>query len=124
MARSQKPKIKVAPRYRPREAVTLSKLKNEARSNRLMSYQPATWPRLSLQLKDDAMPRALKHFLIAGAVAFTVAAMSGPVVAQVYLQDGPNGVGGTVVSGGSVIGQDPDIGVRASLYREDHTSGQ
>jgi hypothetical protein len=56
-----------------------------------------------------------------------------PAAAQTYLQDsrngvrmqdGPNGLGGTVVSGGTIIGQDPDLGVRSSLYREDHTSGQ
>jgi hypothetical protein len=80
----------------------------------------------SLQSKDDDMTHILKHVLVTGAAiaSIAMAMSSGPIAAQVYLQDGPNGVGGTVVSGGSVIGQDPDIGVRSSLYREDHTSGQ
>jgi hypothetical protein len=80
----------------------------------------------SLQSKDDDMTHLLKRVLVAGAAVAAIAmTMSGePVAAQVYLQDGPNGVGGTVVSGGSVIGQDPDINVRSSIYKEDHTSGQ
>jgi hypothetical protein len=80
------------------------------------------------------MTHVLKSALAAGATVACIAlTMSGPVAAQTYpqdgrngvrMQDGPNGFGGTVVSGGAIIGQDPDLGVRSSLYREDHSSGQ
>lgn len=80
------------------------------------------------------MSHIMKRVLVAGAAVASIAlTMSGPAAAQTYLQDsrngvrmqdGPSGLGGTVVSGGTIIGQDPDLGVRSSLYREDHTSGQ
>jgi hypothetical protein len=79
------------------------------------------------------MTHVLKHLLVAGAAVASIAITMSGAAAQVYpqdvrngvrLQDGPNNVRGTVILGGTVIGQDPDIGVRSSLYREDHTSGQ
>lgn len=67
------------------------------------------------------MTNAFKHALIpAAAVVFAVTALAwsgGAAQAQIPLQDGPNGVGGTVVIGGKVIGQDPDAGIRSNLYK-------
>lgn len=68
------------------------------------------------------MTNVLRRFLVAAAtIAFVAGALmlsGGATRAQGYLQEGINNVGGEVVKGGEVIGQDPDIHVRLNIVRQ------
>ena len=67
------------------------------------------------------MKNALKHALIVTAVITSAAGSlllsGGATFAQSPLQEGINNVGGEVVVGGEVIGQDPDVGIQLNLLK-------
>ncbi len=74
------------------------------------------------------MKSAFKRALVATAAAASVAGAlmlsGGATFAQAPLQEGINNVGGQVVIGGEVIGQDPDLGIRSNLLNDHYSREQ
>lgn len=66
----------------------------------------------------NVLTRALIFSGIVVSVAGALILSSGASHTRIILQESVNNVGGEVVRGGNVIGQDPDINVRNKILRD------